>query len=90
MTVYTDDYVMSKEAAQAFRIAVPAIAYFMSNLARIVDITQIREGDDEYDYFVSVPADRLHEMDLRITDLKFKVQERFGVTITIMPIPVAV
>lgn len=89
MTIYTDECVMSKEVAEALRILVPATAFFVSNLAGIVDITKLREGDEEYDYFVSVPADRLHEMDLRISDLKHTVQERFGVTITIMPIPVA-
>jgi hypothetical protein len=87
MTIYTDDYEMSKEAAGAARIFVPATAFFMSSLARIVDVTQLREGDDEYDYFVSVPADRLHEIDLRISDLECTVKERFGVRITIMPIP---
>ncbi|MBV8368761.1 MAG: hypothetical protein JO036_07465 [Candidatus Eremiobacteraeota bacterium] len=80
---------MSKEVARAVRILVPATAFFMRNLASIVDVTELSEGDDEYDYFIRVPADRLHEMDQRIVDLACTVQEQFGVTITIMPIPVA-
>jgi hypothetical protein len=89
MTIYTEDYAMSKDVARAVRVLVPATAFFVSHLARIADVTQLSEGDDEYDYFVGVPADRLHEMDQRISDLKFAVQERFGVTITVMPIAVA-
>jgi hypothetical protein len=89
MTIYTDDCEMSKEVARAVRVLVPATAFFMSNLARIVDVTQLSVGDDDYDFFIAVPADRLHEMDLRIVDLKCTVEERFGVNITIMPIPVA-
>jgi hypothetical protein len=89
MMIFTEDYEMSSEVARAFRIVVPATAFFVSNLARVVDITQLSEGDDEYDYFVRVPAGQLHEMTLCISDLKFVVQERFGVKITIMPIPVA-
>lgn len=89
MTIYTDDYVLSREAARAVRIITPATAFFFSSLAHMVDLTQLSEGDDEYDYFVRVPADRLHELDLRISDLKFDVQKRFGVTITVMPIAVS-
>lgn len=61
----------------------------MSHLARIVDITQLSEGDEEYDYFVRVPAHKLHELSQRIGDLRFDVEERFGVRITIMPIAVS-
>jgi hypothetical protein len=89
MTIYTDDDVMSKHVARALRVLAPATAYFMRNLAGIADVTQLREGDDEYDFFLHVPADQLHEMDQRISDLKFAVRDRFGVMITIMPIPVA-
>ena len=80
---------MPKDVARAIRVLVPATAFLVRNLARIVDVSELSEGDDEYDFFVPVPADRLHEMDLRISDLKFEIQERFGVMITIMPIPVA-
>ena len=87
--IFTEDYVTSKEVAQAIRMIVPATAFFMKNLAHIVDMTQLSEGDDEFDYVIGVPADRLHEMDQRIADLKFEVQDRFGVKIMIMPKPVA-
>ncbi|MEA2721642.1 MAG: hypothetical protein QOJ39_3506 [Candidatus Eremiobacteraeota bacterium] len=89
MMVFTDDYEMSEEVARAVRVIAPATAFFIKNLARIVDITELSEGDDEFDYFVRVPVKGLHEIDQRIADLKFAVQDRFGVMITIMPIPVA-
>ena len=89
MTIFTEDYEMSREVARAIRVLVPATAFLVSNLARIADVAQLTVGDDDYDFFVAVPADRLHEMDLRVADLTFTVQERFGVNITIMPIPVA-
>jgi hypothetical protein len=54
-----------------------------------VDLTRLSEGDDEYDSFVRVPVDEFHELTQRISDLKFKVQDQFGVYVTIMPIPVA-
>lgn len=89
MMIFTADYQMSDEVARAVRVIAPATAYFVRNLAQIVDITQLSEGDEEFDYFVRVPVNRLNEIDLRVADLKFDVQERFGVKITIMPIPVA-
>jgi hypothetical protein len=89
MMIFTEDYVMTQEVARAIRMIVPATAFFMKNLARIVDITQLSEGDDEFDYFVRVPANELHELDQRIVDLKFEVQDRFGVKIMIMAKPIA-
>ena len=89
MMIFTEDYVMTQEVARAIRMIVPATAFFMKNLAHIVDMTQLSEGDDEFDYFVGVPAARLHEMDQRIADLKFEVQDRFGVKIMIMAKPIA-
>jgi hypothetical protein len=37
--VFTDDYEMSEEVARAVRLIAPATAFFIKNLARIVDIT---------------------------------------------------
>ena len=89
MMIFIEDYEKPKELTRALRRVAPATSFFITNLARIVDIAQLTEGDDEYDYFVRVPANRLHEIDQRVSDLKFAVQDRFGVMITIMPIPVA-
>ena len=85
MTIYTEDYV-TREAARVIRMITPATAFFFSNLARLVDLTQLREGDADYDFLVRVPLERLHELDLQIADLTIEVQKRFGVKINIMPI----
>jgi hypothetical protein len=85
--IFSADCEMSKEVARAVRVLAPANAAFVSSLARIVDVTQLTEGDDEYDYFVTVPAARLHELGQRISDLKFAIQDKYGVMITIMPLP---
>ena len=79
---------ISDEAVRTIQATiVPAIAYFMSRLARLVDLSQLTVGDDEQDYFVPIAADELHETSLRIIDLEIEVQERFGVRISVLPIP---
>lgn len=89
MLIFAEDYTMPKEVARAVRIIAPATVFFMKSLARIVDMTQLSEGDDEFDYFVGVPVDRLPETDVRLSDLRFEVEDRFGVMITIMAKPIA-
>ncbi len=89
MTILTEKPRTSKALDRAFSIITPATAFFFSQLARLVDITKLSEGDADYDYFVSVPASELHELSQQIGDLRFDVEERFGVRITIMPIAVA-
>jgi hypothetical protein len=89
MTVLAQHSWVSNEVERAVRVIAPANAFFLSRLARIVDITKLSEGDAEYDYFVRVPAGELHKLDQRIEELRFDVEERFGVRITIMPIAVA-
>ena len=88
MTVYSLEPNVSEDVAQAIKAIVPASAFFISALARIVDVSALSNGDDEEDYFVPVPADRLHDVSLRIAELEFEVQERFGVGIRVLPIPV--
>jgi len=87
MTLYLEPEI-SDETTLALQAIVPATAYFVSRLARIADVSQLARGDDEDDYFVPVPATRLHEVSLRVAQLTFEVQERFGVGIRVLPIPV--
>jgi uncharacterized protein (DUF486 family) len=49
----------------------------------------LRTGDSQFDFLISVPANRLHEVSLRVADLELQVQEKFNVSITAMPIPIA-
>jgi hypothetical protein len=89
MIVYNAKPEISDDVARAVQVIAPATAYFIANLSRILDISQLSKGDDEEDFFVPVPANRLHEVSLRIADLEFDVQERFGVGISVLPIPMA-
>jgi hypothetical protein len=85
MTILTEEPGTSNDVERAVRAITPATAFFFSNLARLVDVTRLSEGDAEYD---NIPAGQLHELSQRIGELRFEVEERFGVRITIMPIPV--
>ena len=88
MIVYNAAPEISDEVARAVQVLVPATAFFISKLARIVDVSKLSRGDDEEDFFVPVPAGQLHEVSQRIADLEFEVQERFNVGIRVLPIPV--
>ena len=90
MTIYTEESEMSEEVARAVKKLAPATVFFISNLARIVDISKLAIGDDEEDFFVPIPSHELHEVSQRVADLEFEVQERFGVGISVLPIPMKV
>jgi hypothetical protein len=64
-----------------------AEAFFVAGLAKIVGDVTITAGDDEFDYFVSVPVSRLHDVSQQISRLQLEVQERFGIGLSAMPIP---
>lgn len=68
----------------------PAELFFVAGLTAIAGGTgQLRTGDSPFDFLISVPADCLHEVSLRVADLELQVQEKFNVSITAMPIPIA-
>jgi hypothetical protein len=89
MNIYTEP-AMSDEAIRAMQVVTPATVFFISSLARIVDVSQLAIGDDEEDYFVPIPGNQLHEVSLRIARLESEVQERFNVSIRVLPIPMKV
>jgi hypothetical protein len=84
MTVYNTEPDVERELGRAGRVLRRANVFFLVNLARIVDITGLREGDDEKDYFVDVPASQLHEVDQRIADLEYEVRHRFDAEVSAM------
>ena len=88
MTLYNASPEIEPELVRAGRVLRRANAFFLSNLARLVDITRLRDGNGEEDYVVDVPANQLHEVDQRIADLELAVYERFDVGISVLPIPV--
>jgi hypothetical protein len=88
MTVYNTEPDVERELERAGRVLRRANIFFLVNLARIVDITRLQEGDDEQDYFVEVPASQLHEVSQRIADLNYDVRHRFHAEISAMPIAI--
>jgi len=44
-------------------------------------------GDDEFDYFIRVPSDRLNAFNEQITDLQLEVLQRYHVGISAFAIP---
>ncbi|HEY0614306.1 MAG TPA: hypothetical protein VGC96_06680 [Candidatus Elarobacter sp.] len=67
-----------------------AEAFFVAGIARIVgDVSRLSPGDEDFDYFIPMPASRLDDLSLQICDLELQVQEQFGFSLTAMPIPYA-
>jgi hypothetical protein len=84
MTVY--DAIPDVERIDGHRLLRRANVFFLTGLARIADLTTLREGDDEHDYVVDVPLARLHELDQRVVDLEIDVRERFNVRVRAMAV----
>jgi len=86
MTIVPDDPRAVEMAAEKLR---PANAFFLARLARLVgDISTLTVGDEEFDYFVRVPFDRLNVLNEQITDLQLEVLERYHIGISAFAIPV--
>ena len=67
-----------------------AEVFFLTALAGIVgSVDGLRSDDAAFDFCIPVPASRLHEIGLRIAELEIDVQDKYGVAISAMPIPVA-
>jgi hypothetical protein len=87
MTSILEQAAEVEKARQAER---PAELFFVAGLNAIAGgAGQLRTGDSQFDFLISVPANRLHEVSLRVADLELQVQEKFNVSITAMPIPIA-
>jgi hypothetical protein len=84
MTIVPDDPRAVEMAAERLR---PANAFFLARLARLVDISTLTVGDDEFDYFIRVPSDRLNAFNEQITDLQLEVLQRYHVGISAFAIP---
>ena len=68
----------------ASRILRRANAYVLANLAPLVDLAKLREGDFEDDYFVEVPCSRLVEVGDKLAELTCVAIERFDVGLGLM------
>jgi hypothetical protein len=85
MTVFNVKPEFEPALIQFGRVLRRASIFFLKNLADIVDPKCLREGDDEYDYFLLVPADRLDDVSRRVAELQRTIQERFEIEITVKP-----
>jgi len=85
MTIVPDDPRAVEMAAERLR---PANAFFLARLAQLAgDISTLTVGDDEFDYFIRVPSDRLNAFNEQITDLQLEVLQRYHVGISAFAIP---
>jgi hypothetical protein len=85
MTIVPDDQRAVEMAAERLR---PANAFFLARLARLVgDVSTLTVGDEEFDYFIRVPAERLNALNEQITDLQLEVLQRYHVGVSAFAIP---
>lgn len=86
----TSLHVTPEALAQAERVIRPANAFFLRGLVEIVGgVTGLAPGDEDFDYFISVPLDNFHVLSQQISDLEYEVKQRYEVRITALPIPAA-
>jgi len=85
MTIVPDDPRAVEMAAERLR---PANAFFLARLAQLVgDVSTLTVGDDEFDYFIRVPSERLNLLNEQLTDLQLEVLQRYHIGISAFAIP---
>ena len=85
MTTYRIKPELEPALIQFGRTLVRASIFFLKKLGDVVDLTCLKEGDDEYDYFLEVRADELEPVGRRVADLQRTVLQQFGIEIRIKP-----
>ncbi len=85
MTVFNVKAEFEPALIQFGRVLRRASIFFLKNLAVIVDPKCLREGDEEYDYFLEVPADRLDDVSRRVAELQRTIREQFEIEISVKP-----
>jgi hypothetical protein len=86
MTVNDPQSEIELDFEPAKRVLCRANAFVLANLPPIVDVSRLREGDADEDYFVDVPARCLHDIGDLITPLEYIALMRFDVGVGVMPI----
>ncbi|MEA2688794.1 MAG: hypothetical protein QOJ39_3118 [Candidatus Eremiobacteraeota bacterium] len=85
MTVFNVKPEFETALIQFGRVLRRASIFFMTNLADIIDPKCLSEGDEEYDYFLEVPADRLDDVSRRVAELQRTIREQFEIEIRVKP-----
>jgi len=88
MTTYRIEPDLEPALIQFGRTLAQASIFFLKSLGNVVDLSCLKEGDDEYDYFLAIRADELELVDRRVADLQRAVLEQFGVAISIKLMPI--
>ncbi|MBV8368042.1 MAG: hypothetical protein JO036_03755 [Candidatus Eremiobacteraeota bacterium] len=85
MTTYRIKPELEPALIQFGRTLVRASIFFLQKLGDIVDLSCLKEGDDEYDYFLEVRVDELELVGRRVAELQRAVLQQFGMEITLKP-----
>ncbi len=83
MTTYRIKPELEPALIQFGRTLVRASIFFLQKLDDIVDLSCLKEGDDEYDYFLEVRTDEFEPVGRRVADLQRSVLQQFGIEISI-------
>ena len=89
MTVFNTEPDVEQELSRFGRVLARASVFALVHLAKIVDMRTLREGDDEHDYLIDVPASRLPEVSGPIVELHDEVRRRFGIEVKVRVISAA-
>jgi hypothetical protein len=83
MTVFNTEPDVERELTRFGRVLGRASVFLLVHLAKIVDITTLREGDGEDDYLIDVPASRVPEVTGPVADLHDEIRCRFGIDVKV-------
>ena len=87
MTTYRIKPELEPALIQFGRTLVRASIFFLKKLGDMVDLSCLKEGDYEYDYFLEVRADELELVGRQVADLQRTVLQQFGIEISVKPMP---
>jgi hypothetical protein len=79
MTMITRRLDVAEEIEAAHALCRDAEAAYIAALSELVDIRTLAGGRDGYDFYVRVPATRMHETTQRIVELEYAIREKYAV-----------
>ncbi|HEY0394594.1 MAG TPA: hypothetical protein VGD01_08865 [Candidatus Elarobacter sp.] len=88
MTVFSVRAELEPELIRFGRVLARASIFFMKNLGDIIDVRSLRAGDEEYDYFLEVPADQVNAVRRQVAALQRTILNQFGTEISVKTKPV--
>jgi hypothetical protein len=64
-----------------------AEAILFSKLAPMVDLSTLKSSRDGYDYHVSVPSSKLHDVMKLLSDVEYDLEQSYHVRLRVLPVP---